>query len=139
MAEKVYFNLGQKATLYRVFTREDIEEFAALSGDKNPIHIDDEYSRTTRFGGVIVHGVLVLSLISTLLGTQLPGPGSIYISQAVKFVAPVYPGDHLTASVEVIDWDSEKGRVRLLTEVFKDENIRVVTGEALLVMSTHLK
>ena len=139
MNEKAHFQIGQKATLFRIFTRDDIDKFANLSGDFNPIHVNEEFSRSTRFGGVIVHGVLVVSMISTLLGTELPGPGCIYKSQNLKFVSPVYPGDQLTATVEIIDWDSEKGRVRLLTEIKKQEDALVVTGEALLVMSSYIR
>jgi len=91
------------------------------------------------FGGRIAHGMLVASLISAVLGTRLPGPGAIYLSQQLRFLAPVRPGDEVTARVSVTAWDPEKGRVTLLTEVANKKGIAVIAGEAQLVMSSYLK
>lgn len=139
MGEQKSFEVGQRAFLNRAFTFDDIQHFAALSGDFNPVHMDEEFARTTRFGKVIVHGMLVASLISTLLGTDLPGPGAIYVSQDLRFLAPVYPGDQLVASVEVIEWDSTRGRLKMMTEVKNQDGMAVISGEAKLVIASYLK
>jgi 3-hydroxybutyryl-CoA dehydratase len=93
--------VGDSASLTKTITDADIRAFAELSGDRNPIHLDDEYAATTRFGRRIAHGMLTASLISTVLGTELPGIGTVYLSQNSQFVAPVYPGDTVTARVTV--------------------------------------
>jgi 3-hydroxybutyryl-CoA dehydratase len=136
--ERSHFTVGEEATLSRTIRSEDIAAFARVTGDDNPVHLDDEYARGTYFGGRIAHGMLVVSLISAVLGTQLPGPGSIYLSQELRFRAPVRPGDTVTARVEVTAWDATRGRITLLTEVSNQEGVTVVTGEARLVMSAFL-
>ena len=98
-----------------------------------------EYAKSTIFGGRIAHGMLVAGLISAVLGTILPGPGAIYLSQQLRFLAPVRPGDEVTARVKVTGWDPDKGRVTLFTEVANKKGIAVIAGEAKLVMSSHLK
>ena len=123
----------------KLITKEDIEKFAQISGDLNPVHIDDAYAKNTYFGRRIAHGMLVASLISAVLGNQLPGPGSIYYSQELSFLAPVHPGDVITARVEVISWDAEKGRIMLKTEITNQENVAIVKGTAQLVMASFLK
>ncbi len=138
IVERTTFTVGEQAALEKTFTQADVEAFSRLSGDVNPVHLDEAYAKTTRFGARIVHGSLVSSLISALFGTKLPGPGCIYAKQSFKFRAPVYPGDHLKAVVTVTAWDSVKGRITLNTEVLKGE-VAVVTGEAELVMSSFLK
>lgn len=136
--ERNDFLIGEEATLIKVIDCEDINAFACISGDTNPVHLNEEYAKGTMFGGRIAHGMLVASLISTVLGTILPGPGAIYISQQLRFLAPVRPGDQVTVRAEVIKWDSNKGRVTLLTEVTSQKGIKVITGEASLVMSAYL-
>jgi 3-hydroxybutyryl-CoA dehydratase len=91
------------------------------------------------FGGRIAHGILVTGLISAVLGNVLPGPGAIYMSQQLRFLAPVRPGDEATARAKVTEWDSEKGRITLLTEVTNQDGVTVITGEARLVMSSFIK
>lgn len=137
--ERGHFTVGEEATLSRTISDADIKAFAQISGDENPVHLDDEYARGTRFGGRIAHGMLVAGLISAVLGTQLPGPGAIYLSQQLRFIAPIRPGDTVTARVKVTEWDSTRGRVTLLTEVANHEGVIVITGEARLVMSAFLK
>ena len=139
MQTRASFSIGETATITRQFTQADIDAFAQLSGDTNPVHLDEAYARTTYFGGRIAHGMLVVSLISSLLGNTLPGPGCIYLGQDLKFLAPVRPGDTVTARVEVTAWDEEKGRIRLLTEVRNQDGVVVITGEARLVMASYLK
>ena|SRR6266568_4510560 len=139
VSERNNFRVGEEATLTRTITQLDVEAYAALTGDTNPVHLDEQYALGTPFKRCIAHGMLVSGFISRVLGTQLPGPGSIYISQHLKFVAPVYPGDTVTVYVQVTAWDDTRGRVTLLTQVTNQEGAIVLTGEAQLVMSAYLK
>jgi 3-hydroxybutyryl-CoA dehydratase len=136
--ERSHFAVGEEATLSKTISDADIKTFARITGDENPVHLDDNYARGTRFAGRIAHGMLVAGSISAVLGTRLPGPGAIYLSQQLRFLAPVRPGDTVTARVEVIEWDSTEGHITLLTEVFNQESTKVVTGKARLVMSAFL-
>ncbi len=102
---------GMTAQLRRTFTREDVEAFARLSGDVNPAHVDAAYAATSIFGRPVVHGMLTASLISTLLGTRLPGRGAIYLSQSLQFRAPVFIGDAVQAEVEITGIDTRRKRV----------------------------
>jgi 3-hydroxybutyryl-CoA dehydratase len=138
ITERSSFTVGEQASLEKNFTQTDVDAFSRISGDVNPVHVNEAYAASTRFGGRIVHGSLVASLISAVLGTKLPGPGSIYVRQSLKFRAPVYPGDSLKVVVTVTTWDDVKGRVTLHTEVLKGETV-VLSGEAELVMSSFLK
>lgn len=124
-------SVGQSARMTRRFSQEDIDAFARVSGDDNPAHVDAAWAEASPFGGRVVHGVLTAGLISAVLGTELPGPGTIYMSQTLKWLAPVRPGDELTAIVTVTDI-SEKGRVTLETTVERDGE-PVLTGEALVL------
>ena len=137
--ERGSFMIGEEATLTRIVSDDDIKVFARISGDHNPVHINEEYAKGTMFGGRIAHGMLVASLISGVLGTMLPGPGAIYLGQKLRFLAPVRPGDEVTARAKVTGWDTEKGRVTLSTEVTNKKGITVIAGEAQLVMSSYLK
>ncbi len=128
------FSIGEEASRSRKITTDLIKAFARVSGDLNPIHLDEEYAKHTRFGGRIAHGMLAASLVSAVLGTQLPGAGAIYLSQQIRFLAPVRPGDTITARVQVTDWDAEKRRLTLLTEVVNDQGVTVATGEAKLLV-----
>jgi 3-hydroxybutyryl-CoA dehydratase len=136
--EHSHFTVGEEATLSKRISDADIKAFAQISGDANPIHLDDEYARGTHFGGRIAHGMLAAALISAVLGTRLPGPGAIYLSQTLCFTAPVHPGDMVTARVRVTDWDASKGQIKLVTEVLNQDGTIVITGEAQLVMSAFL-
>lgn len=133
------FDVGEEATFSRIFSQEDVEIFSRLSGDTNPIHLDENYARETRFQGRILHGMLVASLISSVLGTKLPGPGTIYLSQQLSFRAPAKVGERLTAKVRVTDWDKAKGRIILATEVTNEGKIPLIVGEAKLVLASFLK
>ena len=137
--ERTNFTIGEEATLSRVISDDDIRTFARISSDNNPVHVDDDYAKGTMFGGRIAHGTLVAGLISAVLGTILPGPGAIYMSQQLRFLAPVRPGDQVTARAKVIEWDADKGRVTLSTDVSNQKGVAVITGEARLVMSSYLK
>jgi len=137
--ERTHFTIGEEATFTKIISDEDITTFAKISGDENPVHVNDAYAKGTMFGGRIAHGILVTGLISAVLGTALPGPGAIYMSQQLRFLAPVKPGDEATARAKVTEWDSEKGRITLLTEVTNQDGVTVITGEARLVMSSFIK
>lgn len=122
--------VGDRAVLQRRITEEDIEKFAEVTGDKNPVHLDEEYARNSFFGRRIAHGMLTAGLISTLLGNVLPGPGTIYLRQELKFKAPVYPGELITAAVEVSARDDARRRLRLKTWCSSEEGKTVLEGEA---------
>jgi len=138
MTERSSFTIGEQASLTKAFTIEEVYEFARISSDTNPVHVDPSYAAQTFFQSQIVHGILVSGLISAVLGTQLPGPGSVYMNQSLRFCAPVYPDEPITARVTVTDWDREKGRVTMLTEALKQDGQVVITGEAKLVMSAFI-
>ncbi len=140
LEQRTEFTVGEHASLpQKVITDEAIHTFAALSGDANPIHVDEQYACETRFGGRIAHGLLVAGEISALLGTKLPGLGSIYLSQDLRFKAPVRPGDAVTAHGTVIGWNGTKGIVTLNTELINQDGVSVITGEAKLIMSSFLE
>lgn len=124
--------VGDTASLNGSFSQQDIDAFARISGDDNPAHVDAEWAEASAFGGRVAHGILTAGLISAVLGTQLPGPGAIYMSQTLKWLAPVRPGDALTAIVTVTQIIAEKKRVVLETIVQKDGET-VLTGEALVM------
>ena len=137
--ERSSFAIGEEATLTKLVNDDDIKAFAQISGDDNPVHMNDEYAKGTVFGGRIAHGMLVAGLISAVLGTMLPGPGAIYLSQQLRFLAPVRPDDEVRARAKVTGWDPEKGRVTLFTEVVNKKGTTVIAREAQLVMSSYLK
>ena len=110
-------------------TRESIEGFGAVTGDMNPVHFDDEYASKTVFGGVIAHGMLSAGYFSALIASELPGPGSIYLGQTLRFKAPVRPGDAVRVRCEVAEVHREKGRVTLRCEAWVGDKL-VVEGEA---------
>lgn len=110
----------------------DIRLFADVSTDRNPVHLDDDYARDTIFGGRIAHGMLTASLISAVIGEQLPGHGSVYLGQSLKFLAPVFPGDEVTAEVSVREIDHGRRRVTLDCVCRVGEKA-VLKGEALVL------
>lgn len=127
------FQEGDSASLTQPITEEDIALFARISGDTNPVHLDARYAAGTRFGRRIAHGMLTASRISAVLGTRLPGPGSIYLGQSLRFLAPVYVGDTITASVGLTTYDRERGRMTLETRCTNQHGAVVLTGEALVL------
>lgn len=127
-------NIGATASLTKVITNQDIQAFAAVTGDNNPVHLDEAYAAQTRFGGCIAHGLLVAGLISAVLGTQLPGPGSIYLSQTLKFMGPVYSGDEITVIVEIVSIREDKPIVTLRTTCSNQRDHLVLEGEAVLLV-----
>ena len=121
--------VGMTRSLMKEVTDLDIELFAQVSTDRNPVHLDDAYAMDTIFGGRIAHGMLTAGLISAVIGEQLPGHGTVYLGQSLKFLAPVRPGDMVTAEVEVMEIDYAKRRVRLDTRCLVDGK-PVLKGEA---------
>lgn len=119
---------GMSASYAKTITDADVVLFAGLSGDNNPIHINDEYAKTTPFKQRIVHGMFSAALISTVAGTRLPGPGAIYVDQQLKFKAPVHIGDTATATLTVTDIDERRRRVKCRTDVHVGDTL-VATGE----------
>ena len=124
--------VGQTAEMSRVVGAADIEAFAEVSGDNNPVHLDDAYAKTTTFGERIAHGMLSAAYISAVLGTKLPGPGAIYLSQSMRFRRPVKVGDLVIARATVKALDAARGRVTLET-VCEVDGKTVVDGEALVI------
>lgn len=125
--------VGAHASRTKQITDADIRAFAAASGDTNSVHLDEEYAKTTRFGRRIAHGMLTASLISAVLGNDLPGVGTIYLSQTLNFKAPVYLDDTITATVEVTAFREEKRIATLRTTCTNQEGVLVVDGEATVI------
>lgn len=121
--------IGMMRDLHKVVTDQDIEMFAEVSTDRNPVHLDDAYAQDTIFQGRIAHGMLTAGLISAVIGEQLPGHGTVYLGQSLKFLAPVRPGDMVRASVTVTAIDHAKRRVNLETQCEVDGK-PVLRGEA---------
>jgi 3-hydroxybutyryl-CoA dehydratase len=122
--------IGDSAQISKTITEADIELFAKATGDFNPVHLDQAYAEKTMFKGRIAHGLLSVGLLSTVLGNILPGHGTIYLSQEVKFLAPVRIGDTITARVEVIELIPEKNRVEFRTTCMNQDGKMVVDGVA---------
>ena len=122
--------IGTQATLSRTITENDILLFALVSGDHNPIHLDAEYAERTLFGKRIAHGFLIGSLISAVLGNEMPGPGSIYLGQTLKFLAPIHIGDTVTVTVKVVEIREDKRILTLHTECTNQHGTLVLSGEA---------
>ena len=124
--------VGQKARLSKRFGAAEVVAFAALSEDFNPLHLDPAFAATTAFERPIVHGMLLASLFSGLLGQQLPGKGSIYLGQSLSFKLPVFVGDEVTAEVEVTALREDKPIATLTTRIFTSSGALAVTGEAVV-------
>ncbi len=124
--------VGTRATRERTITDDDIVRFAEVSGDRNPVHLDADYAARSPFGQRIAHGFLIGSLISAAIGMDLPGPGSIYLGQTLKFVAPVHIGDTVTVSIEVIKVREDKRLITLRTDCTNQDGTLVLTGEAVV-------
>lgn len=122
-------SLGMRETLLRTVMETTVTQFAAVSGDINPIHLSDDYAAQTRFGQRIAHGMFTASLISAVIGTRLPGPGAVYLSQTLRFLAPVKIGDVVAAVVQVAEMVEKGRRVRLECQCLVDGK-PVLEGEA---------
>jgi len=126
--------VGDAAEMRKTIADEDVRAFAELTGDRNPVHLDEEYAARTRFGRRIAHGMLGASLISAVLANELPGRGTVYLSQTLKFTAPVFLGDTVTARVTVKHVRGDKPVVTLETFCTNQRGERVVEGEAVVLV-----
>ncbi len=127
-------SVGQTAEFSKTVTEADVVLFAGVTGDFNPAHLDAVYAGKSRFGGRIAHGMLTASFFSTVLAMRLPGPGTIYLSQSLRFLRPVKLGDTVTARVEVAELFPTRRRVRLLTTCHNQEGEAVIDGEAVVLV-----
>ena len=125
--------IGEKASMRKTFTESDVYSFAQISGDTNPLHIDKEYASESLFKEPVVHGMLTAGLISAVIGTRLPGVGTIYLSQSLRFTAPVKFGDTIEAEVEVVAKLEDKNQARLRTICRNQRGQTVIDGEALVM------
>ena len=125
--------VGESASMTKTVTETDVVLFAGISGDFNPAHIDEESAKQSMFGKRIAHGMLSVGFISAVLGTKLPGPGSIYVGQEIKFTKPVFIGDTVTATATVTEANVEKNRVTLDTIVTNQDGDVVIKGVATLM------
>lgn len=126
--------VGQWAEMHKTVSESDVTGFATISGDFNPVHMDEEAAARSRFGGRIAHGMLSAGFISACLAMQLPGPGSIYLGQTLSFKRPVRIGDTITTRVEIIEWNEGKRRARLATTCRNQRDEVVIEGEALVMV-----
>ena len=129
--------VGQREMLMKTVMDDDVIAFADLSGDRNPVHLSDHFARKTRFGERIVHGLYTASLISTVIGMYLPGPGAVYLSQTLNFRGPVKIGDVLNVVVEVAELTEKGRRVKLHCECLVDGKV-VLDGEAIVMAPTRV-
>jgi 3-hydroxybutyryl-CoA dehydratase len=130
--------VGMTASFSKTITDADLVLFVGVSGDTNPVHLDEDYASGTMFKGRVAHGALTASFISTVLGTKLPGPGSIYVAQTLKFTAPVHVGDTVTAKCEVTSLVPERRLAIFKTQCFVRETL-VIDGEATLKLPARAK
>lgn len=128
--------IGDSASLVKTLTEKDIEVFAIMSGDINPAHLDKEYVKTDVFNKIIAHGMWGGSLLSTVLGTQLPGPGTIYLGQTLKFLHPIFVGDSVTVTVTVVKKNPNKFIVELDCNCTLPNKVVAITGVATVIAPT---
>tara|TARA_E500000331_G_C16688224_1_gene468496 strand:+ start:76 stop:528 length:453 start_codon:yes stop_codon:yes gene_type:complete len=129
--------IDQQATFEKKITEEDINQFSKITGDNNPVHTDEQFAKQTMFKKRIAHGFLSGSLISTVIATKLPGPGSIYLKQNLKFLAPVFIGNTVVAKVKIEEIKFESKKVLLLTECFIGEK-KILTGNAEIMVTSKI-
>lgn len=127
--------IGQEGFFYKYISEQDVELFAEVSGDKNPLHLDEEYAQTTRFRGRIAHGMIGAGIISAAIAGVLPGPGTIYLNQTLNFERPVRIGDRVTARVKVLKIEMKKtfNLATLETTCVNQDNEVVISGRALVI------
>ncbi len=126
--------VGDRAQRSMRVTDEKIEAFAQLSGDRNPVHFDDAFARRIGFAGHIAHGAVTASLLSAVLGMDLPGPGSVFLEQRVRFLGPVRPGDTITAVLEVVKVRADKPIITLAATITDQAGVKVADGELLVLL-----
>jgi len=126
--------IGQSASYAKTITETDVYLFAGISGDNNPVHVNEVYAKDSIFKSRVAHGILTASLISTVLGTQLPGPGSIYAKQDLKFLAPVYFNDTITATCTAKEKIEEKNMIIFECKVTNQDDKTVLVGDATIIV-----
>jgi len=126
--------IGAHESFSKTITESDVATFAGLVGDFNPQHVDAEYARRSRLGRRTAHGILAGGLISAVINTRLPGPGSTWLSQQLEFLAPIFIGDTLTARVEVVAWEPERRLLTLKTDCTNQDDRQVVAGQVTLIL-----
>ncbi len=131
--------IGDTKEYTRIITKQDVEAFARITADYNPAHFDEDYCKSTVFRQPIVHGMLVGSLFSKIFGLEYPGEGTIYVSQSLTFLKPVYPDQELTIKVTVKSLDKEKNRAYFTTDIISKDNLKLLTGEAMLMPKKNKK
>lgn len=129
-------NIGDSASVHHSLTKRDILLFAIMSGDVNPAHLDEEYAKSDMFHQIVAHGMWGASLISTVLGTRLPGPGTIYLGQSLKFLRPILLGDQITAQVTVREKHPEKYHLILDCTCSNQKGVDVIRGVAEVIAPT---
>jgi acyl dehydratase len=122
--------VGDRAQRSRAVSQNDIERFTEISGDRNPLHYDEEAARRSRFGGIVVQGGVTTAILNAVVAEELPGPGSVFLNVSWDFRAPVRPGDTITGEVEVVDVRHDKPITRLRTRVVRDDGVVAVEGTA---------
>jgi 3-hydroxybutyryl-CoA dehydratase len=131
--------IGQTATLEKTITQEDMDHFIAITGDENPLHVDDAFARQTFFGQKIAHGMLSAALFSTLVGMHLPGIGAIYKSQTLTFLKPVFINDTVTARFEIMDIDPDAEEILIKSWIENQHGQTVIDGQAIVSLLRRLK
>ncbi len=131
-------NVGHCYESKKIITDEMVREFARITGDNNPVHLDEEFAKNSIFEKRIAHGILVLGLISSVLGMEFPGPGTIYLKQDTMFRAPVYLNEEITIELEVLEKYDEKSRLRISTNVIKENGKAAIKGEALVLFKENI-
>jgi len=127
------FSIGMSFTYNRTVSKSDIDRYATITGDTNPVHLDDKYAKESMFGAPIAHGMLIAGFVSKVFGSDLPGPGCIYVSQNIKFTKPVYIDDSLDVYVEIMSIDFDKRRLTFKTECRTGRGV-VLAGSAELLI-----
>lgn len=139
MTEKRILQVGDSASLEKQVSETDIIQFAEVTGDKNPVHLDEEYAKQTVFGTRIAHGMLSAGYISAVLGMKLPGPGAVYMEQTLTFLAPVRIGDTITATAEVAEIGAKRKTAKLKTTCTNQDGVVVLEGVATISLPRHLR
>jgi 3-hydroxybutyryl-CoA dehydratase len=132
MGERRTFKVGQKESVTVTITDEMVKAFADLSGDRNPVHVDDEFAAKTRFGKRIAHGMILGGLLSRVAGMHLPGPGTIIISQDIRYKGPCYIGDTVTAEISIIHVRADKPIIKVASRVTNQDGEELINGGAIL-------
>lgn len=126
-------SVGEYTEKTHIVSDSEVQNYAEIVGDKNPIHLNDHFAAQTVFKKRIAHGMLIAGYISEVIGMELPGPGCIYVSQSLKFIAPVYLDDEITVRVQVEDVNIERNRITLQTTCMNQNGVTVIKGEALVL------